>query len=193
MSATDMHSVKQQTAESRAKACAELVTGEPGEPWLVWCDTDYEADAIKSALHGVDSVVEIRGSHSPEAKESAVLGFIDGSHRVLVTKPSIAGQGLNFQHCARTAYVGRSFSYEAWYQSVRRFWRFGQKRSVECYVVVAEGEDQIGRAIERKATEHAAMKTAMREAMARDESKESQRKQAYNPTHKGELPSWLNV
>lgn len=193
MSATDMHSVKQQTAESRAKACAELVTGEPGEPWLVWCDTDYEADAIKSALNGLDSVVEIRGSHSPEAKESAVLGFIDGTHRVLVTKPSIAGQGLNFQHCARTAYVGRSFSYEAWYQSVRRFWRFGQKRPVDCYVVVAEGEDQIGRAIDRKASEHAAMKAAMREAMVRDESKESQRKQAYNPTHKGELPSWLNV
>lgn len=191
MSATDMHRVKRQTAAGRADAAASLVASELFEPWVVWCDTDYEADAVMAALKGIPSVVEVRGSYTPEKKEASLEAFADGSARVLVTKPSVCGFGLNWQHCARTVFVGRSFSYEAWYQAVRRFWRFGQSRQVDCFVVVAEGEDAIGRVIDRKAADHAGMKSAMALAMRRSADRSSSLKVSYNPTHIAKVPSWL--
>lgn len=189
MSATDMHKVKRQTSANRAKHAVELVTSD-AEPWVIWCDTDYEADDIKARLKGVGSVVEVRGSFTPEQKENAIEAFCDGSARILVTKPSVCGFGLNFQHCARTVFVGRSFSYESWYQAVRRFWRFGQIRPVDCYVVVAEGEDAIARVIDRKAGDHDSMKREMAKAMSRAHQQTS-RMVAYNPTHKTGVPPWL--
>jgi hypothetical protein len=185
MSATSMHDVKRKTAGNRAKAVAELIDG--SEPWVVWVDSDYEADAVKSLLPGA---AEVRGSHTPEQKEATLRGFADGSIRVLLTKPAICGFGLNWQHCARTAFVGRTFSYEAWYQAVRRFWRFGQKRQVEVHLIVAEGEDAIARVIDRKADDHVTMKAAMRAAMARAAEKSVSRKTFYQPNHKAGVPAW---
>ena len=186
MSATNIHHVKRQTAEARAEAAAALVAAEPGEPWIVWTDTDYEADAVK---HRIAGAIELRGSMTANAKEEAIERFLAG-RETLITKPSIAGMGLNFQHCARMIYVGRSFSYEQFYQSARRCWRFGQTRAVDVHIIVAEGEDQIGRVIDRKAADHAAMKRAMAEAMKRAAQK-SEVKAPYNPTHVGRLPTWL--
>lgn len=187
ISATDMHEVKRVTAEARAARIGELVRD--GEPWLIWCDTDYEADALMAVMP--PDAIEVRGSHPVERKESGLAAFVDGSARILVSKPSVCGFGMNFQHCARMAFVGRSFSYEAWYQAVRRCWRFGQKRQVEVHLIVAEGEDAIGRVIDRKAESHDDMKRAMRAAMARDAGRDATRKVAYQPTHIGRLPSWL--
>jgi hypothetical protein len=164
---------------------------EPGEPWVIWCDTDYEADAITAAFGDAPSVVEVRGSMSADAKEAGLDAFADGEARVMVTKPSVAGFGLNWQHCARTVFVGRSFSYESWYQAVRRFWRFGQARQVDVHLVVAEGEDSIARVIDRKADDHDSMKIAMRAAMKRNKGRSSAVKVPYCPTHKARLPSWI--
>jgi hypothetical protein len=186
MSATSMFDVKRKTSANRAKAAADLIDG--SEPWVIWCDTDNEADAIKALI---PHAVEVRGSHTPEQKEATLRGFADGTHRVLITKGSICGFGLNWQHCARTAFVGRTFSYESWYQAVRRFWRFGQKREVEVHLIVAEGEDAIARVIDRKADDHAVMKKAMRAAMARASEKSVTRKTAYSATHKAKVPAWL--
>jgi hypothetical protein len=186
MSATSMHDVKRKTATNRAQRIADLVSSD-NETWVIWCDTDYEADAIKALL---PDVAEVRGSHSAEQKEATLRAFADGSIRVILTKPSICGFGLNWQHCARTAFVGRTFSYETWYQAVRRFWRFGQKRIVEAHLVVAEGEDAIARVIDRKADDHASMKIAMRAAMLRASEKHVTRKTIYRPTHSAEAPSW---
>ena len=111
----------------------------------------------------------------------------------MVTKPRIASQGMNYQHCARQIFVGRSFSYEAWYQAVRRSHRFGQQRPVHVHIVVAEGEDQIGRVIDRKAEDHAIMQAAMRAASKRAMGRMSVVKVPYNPTHEGRLPTWLSV
>ena len=187
VSATEMFAVKRQTAEARAARIGELVRD--GEPWLVWCDTDHEADALMAVMPS--DAVEVRGSHPVERKESGLAAFVDGSARILVSKPSICGFGMNFQHCARMAFVGRTFSYEAWFQAVRRCWRFGQKRQVEVHLIVAEGEDAIGRVIDRKAESHDDMKRAMRAAMARDAGRDATRKVAYQPHHIGRLPSWL--
>ena len=186
MSATNIHRIKRQTADARAEAASSLVNADPAEPWLVWTDTDYEADSVK---HRLPDAIELRGSMTASAKEDAIERFLAG-RETLITKPSIAGMGLNFQHCARMIYVGRSFSYEQFYQSVRRCWRFGQTREVDVHIIVAEGEDQIGRVIDRKAADHAAMKRAMADAMKRSAQK-SEVKVPYSPTHIGRLPTWL--
>jgi hypothetical protein len=89
------------------------------------------------------------------------------------------------------AFVGRSFSYEAWYQAVRRCWRFGQTRPVDVHLIVAEGEEQIGRVIDRKAEDHKTMKRAMADAMRRSRAQSSVLKVIYDPKHEGRMPAWL--
>lgn len=188
MSATSLHDIKRQTSVARAEVVAALVRAEPAEAWVLWCDTDYEADAIHKA---VPDAVEIRGSQSIDEKEEKLAAFASGEARYLIGKPSMLGFGLNWQHCARVAFVGRSYSYESYYQAVRRCWRFGQKRDVNVHLVLAEGEAEIGRVIDRKADDHDKMRNAMRAAMARADDRVTETKVAYNPTHKGKIPSWL--
>lgn len=188
VSATEMHRIKRQTVGARARICADLVNNERGEQWVVWCDTDYEADALRALI--LDAV-EVRGSHPAEWKERNIEAFLDGAARCLITKPSICGHGLNLQFCRRTVFVGRSFSYEQWYQAVRRFWRYGQKHPVQCHLVVAEGEDAIGRVIDRKSDDHRKMKEAMRAAMRRAMGRDARVKVAYDPQHSARIPRWL--
>lgn len=188
VSATTLHDVKRQTAGARAEACASLVPA--SDACVIWCDTDYEADALLGAIPGA---VEVRGSHAAERKEETLAAFADGRARVLITKPSVAGFGMNWQHCSVMIFAGRSFSYEAWYQAVRRCWRFGQKRAVTCHLIVAEGEDQIGRVIDRKSADHTRMKRAMGEAMRRAMAAEAGVRVPYQPNHKGEWASWLSA
>lgn len=185
VSATGMHNVKRQTAAARAAVVAGLIAAEPDEPWVVWCDTDYEADALRAVI---PHAAEVRGSHSVDKKEAALRNFAAGGG-VLITKPSVCGFGLNWQHCARMAFVGRTFSYESYYQAIRRCWRFGQRREVVAHVVVADGEDLIADALGRKEERHKTMKAAM--SGAQTEGDVASVKIAYNPTHKGDIPSWL--
>lgn len=186
VSATNMFDLKRQTAVARADKAASLVTDD--DYWLLWVDTNDEADALKSRL---PNAVEVRGSMSIEEKEETLDAFATGQAKALVIKPSIGGQGLNLQHCANMAYVGRTFSYEAWYQSVRRCWRFGQTRPVNVHLIVAEGEDQIGRVIDRKSDDHASMKAAMALAMARATGRRPEQLKPYNPQSKFRMPSWI--
>lgn len=187
MSATKVFAVKRKTAAARARIVAKLITADR-EPWIVWCDTNDEADALKAVL---PEAGEVRGSDSIEEKERTIAAFCDGSLRVVISKASIMGFGLNLQFCARMAFLGRSFSYESYYQAVRRCWRFGQTREVEVHLIVAEGEDAIGRVIDRKAGDHGRMKAEMVAAMARAIGTASARKVAYEPTYKGRMPIWL--
>lgn len=192
VSATGMHTLKRHTAEARAVIAADIVRSEPTEPWVLWVDTDYEAEAVFDALRGVEGVAEVRGTMPAERKECTIEGFSTGAVRVLLTKSSVTGFGLNWQHCARTIFVGRSFSYESWYQAIRRLWRFGQTRTVECHLIVAEGEETIGRVIDRKSGEHESMKRAMAEAMKRSIGCKSAVRVPYRPTYTGRLPAWMS-
>lgn len=187
LSATNVHAEKRKTAPQRAAKVAELVAAEPDEPWLVWCETDYEADALLAAI---PEAVDVRGSQSVEVKEQRLMDFAAGRIRVLVTKPSLAGFGLNFQHCARVAFVGVSYSYEQLYQAIRRCWRYGQKRPVLAYVVLAATEHAVLDAVLEKQAAHEAMKRSMFEAMRRATARES-RKAPYLPSHRAPLPAWL--
>jgi hypothetical protein len=186
MSATSLHKVKRQTRQSRAVSVGAACDLDQKESWLIWCDTNYEADELKKTCGGS----EIRGSMSIEQKEEILEAFSTGQEKRLIAKPSMCGLGLDWSHCARMAFVGRSYSYETWYQAVRRCWRFGQKREVVVHLITAEGEDTIGRVIDRKAGDHADMKEAMRLAM-RHSGQSANVKVAYNPTHTARLPSWI--
>jgi hypothetical protein len=186
LSATNMHDIKRQTAKSRAEMIASLADNP--DPFIVWTDTDYEADAVKAVMR---DAIEVRGSMRIEQKEENLEAFALGQARVIITKPSVAGFGLNWQHAHSMGFVGRSFSYEAWYQAVRRSWRFGQTKPVNVHIAVAEGEDQIGRVIDRKATDHDIMRDAMTKAMRRAVNRAAAFKITYNPTHTGMIPSWL--
>ncbi|GGE18324.1 hypothetical protein GCM10011390_41890 [Aureimonas endophytica] len=188
-SATSIHVEKRLTVDDRADLVAECIDSDPEESWIVWCDTDYEADAVNARMPDAQ---EVRGSMPLATKEARLDAFSRGSLRVLVTKPSIAGYGLNWQHCARMAFVGLSFSYENYYQAIRRCWRFGQTRPVEVHIAMADTEAAIKRVIDRKAGDHAAMKREMQGAM-RAAHQSHERKITYSPNMEAGLPAWLSA
>jgi hypothetical protein len=147
--------VRRQTLDARVEKTAALAAGK--DQWIVWCGLNDEAQALAE----IDGAVNVEGGWSPDAKAEALEAFQDGEVRVLVTKPSIAGFGMNFQNCSRMAFVGLSDSYESYYQAIRRSWRFGQTEPVEAHIVVSELEMGIVANVRRKETEAASMQSAL--------------------------------
>lgn len=151
--ALSIHRERRLTIEDRARITAEIVAAEDS-PCVVWVDTNYEADAIRALI---PQAIEVRGSDKAEEKEERLHGFSLGSIRCLITKPSIAGYGLNWQGCHRMVFAGLSFSFEDMHQAVRRCWRFGQTNPVDVHVIATHTESQVLRAITRKAEQHELM------------------------------------
>lgn len=156
--------VRKATLRPRCEHAAGLVAAEPGEPWLLWCGTNDEADLLARLI---PDAVNIHGSLSPEEKAAGLLGFADGTIRRLITKPKIASFGMNWQRCARMAFVGLSDSFEQYYQGIRRCWRFGQARPVHAHVVLTEIEAPIAANIARKENEAAGIHEALVAEMRR--------------------------
>ncbi len=154
--------VQRDSIEDRCKKVAEIVAKEPDEPWLIWCHLNDEAETLASLIPGA---VNVQGSDTVEYKTKNMLGFSHGQVRVLVSKPKICGFGMNWQHCARMAFVGLDDSFEKFYQAVRRCYRFGQKRNVQVHVVIAESEGMILRNLKRKEQQHHEMSASMIEHM----------------------------
>lgn len=152
---------RRDTIEDRVAECAAIANA-TDEPFLVWCNLNDESAQIKAAVNGS---VEVKGSDANAHKEKAMLGFTAGDVRCLVTKPSIAGFGMNWQHCNNMAFVGLSDSYEQFYQAVRRCWRFGQKKPVNVYVITAETEGAVVANIKRKEADAMQMAENMVEHM----------------------------
>jgi len=186
-SATSIHREKRLTRDSRADVIGDIVAKDRGEPWIVWCETNDEADALMARI---PDAVEVRGSQTADEKEEKLIAFSRGDVSCIITKPSIAGFGLNWQHCARQAFVGLSFSYESYYQAVRRSWRFGQKRPVHVHIACADTERAIYETVSRKAGDHEDMKESMARAM-RIAAKGRQVKISYQPKKRTTLPAWL--
>lgn len=157
MSATNLHKEMRLTAADRAQSVAELVNGSP-ETWVIWCNTNYEADEL---VRRIPEAVEVRGSESMVEKERKLTAFTQGKVRVIITKPGIAGYGLNWQHCSHTAFVGLSYSMEDFYQAVRRLYRFGQRQPVEVVIVAAQTETPLVTTLERKLQAHLQMSEGM--------------------------------
>ena len=163
LSATNVHEEKRWTCETRCRKAASLANVKKGLS-LIWCDTNYEADELKRLIPGS---VEIRGTDKERVKEKAFQDFASGKIKKLITKPSIAGFGLNFQLCNHEVFAGLSYSFEEYYQAVRRCWRFGQKNPVTVDIVLADSESAIESAIARKDADHALMQSGMSAAMRR--------------------------
>jgi len=136
---------KKRTIRERCERAAELASH--GEPVLLWCQFNEEADLLEQMIPGA---MQVAGSHRDEVKEERFMAFIDGGIRALITKPKIGALGLNFQHCAHMIDFP-SHSFEQYYQGVRRCWRFGQKREVVVDTVMTEGERKIIENRRRKA------------------------------------------
>jgi superfamily II DNA or RNA helicase len=138
--------MRRRTLAARVDRAAKLVVNNPG-PWILWCGLNSEADALAGSIPGS---VNVHGSLEPDDKAKLLLGFADGDFEVLITKPSIASQGLNYQHCNRMAFVGLGDSYEQYYQAIRRCYRYGQTEVVRAHVIVSDLETQIADNVKRK-------------------------------------------
>lgn len=189
----DRAAVRKDTMEERVAAAVALVAREPDQPWLLWAGLNSEADALTAAILGA---VQVQGSDSPEEKARLLVDFAEGRLQVLVTKVSIAGLGLNLQRCARMAFVGLSDSYEAYYQAIRRCWRYGQQREVRAYVVLTDLEETIYANVLRKEAE--AEQTARElvkhvAAFERAEIGAARMRDSYSASVLMTLPRWLKA
>lgn len=158
----ERRAARRDSLPSRVAAAADIINASSG-PWVVWCNLNAEGDALERAI---PDAIQIAGADSADVKEQRLLRFLDGSARVLVTKPTVAGFGLNLQHCHNVAFVGLSDSWEQYYQAVRRCWRFGQTQPVDCYIITAETEGAVVKNIERKEKQANEMMTSLVDHMA---------------------------
>lgn len=188
---SERRDARRASMSSRVSACAEMVNADR-EPWIVWCDLNAEGDALRAAI---PDAVEIRGSDDPDVKEQRLIDFAAGRIRVLITKPSIAGFGLNWQHCARMAFVGVTDSWEAYYQAVRRCWRFGQRREVSVHIFASELEGAVVSNLQRKERDAKAMADALsaetRDAVMYEVTGATRQSNPYSPARKVNIPAWL--
>lgn len=153
--------VRRASLSERVAKCAEIVS-QSREQWLVWCDLNDESKALAAAI---PDAVEVVGSDSREFKTRAALDFVSGKTRVVVTKPSIWGFGLNLQNCRNMVFVGLSDSFEQIYQAERRCWRFGQDRIVNIHVITSDGDGPVVQNIHRKEADYDRMIDGMVEHM----------------------------
>jgi DNA modification methylase len=141
--------VRRISIDARVAKCAALVNGST-EQWIVWCDLNDESTALAKAI---PDAVEVSGPDTVAHKRQTALDFIAGKIRVVVTKGSIWGFGMNLQNCWNLAKVGLSDSFEKVYQIDRRCWRFGQTHAVNAHLIVSDGDGPVVRNIAAKETE----------------------------------------
>lgn len=188
----DRAAVRRQTISDRVAAVARLIEAEPDEPWTIWCGLNTEQDAVAAALG--DRCVSIHGSLVPDEKVSRAERWQRREVPYLVTKGTIYGHGVNWQHCARTAFVGLSDSFELYHQILRRHWRFGQTRSVHAYIVLTEPEEAIYANVLRKEREFEAVTGELVAQVAEFEKAELStgvRRESVSHGQPMRLPHWL--
>jgi len=175
----------------RVSECASIVNADR-QPWVVWCDLNAEGDALTSAI---DGAVQIAGADDSDVKTQRLQDFAAGKSRVLVSKPSICGFGLNWQHAARMAFVGVTDSYEAYYQAVRRCWRFGQKRDVHVHVFASDAEGAVVANLKRKERDAVSMAESLsaetRGAVMSEVSGSCRETNSHNAAHAVKVPAFL--
>jgi len=185
MSATSFHEEKRLTLRQRCERAADLATHD--KPVTVWCETNDESATLAKMIPGA---VEVHGALDADEKERRILSFIDGSSRAMVTKPKLAGFGLNLQHCAHAVFASISFSYEQHYQAVRRSHRFGQSERVRNDIVISDTEASIWEIINVKSKKHDEMKRRMADAMRKAQSSTETRVKYERPLELA-FPAWI--
>lgn len=164
VSATDIHKVKRESLSLRLERTKAIVESLPDEPIVIWCEQNIESEKLYEAFKHLGAV-EVRGNEKPEVKERKLIAFTNGDSRIIITKPSIAGMGLNWQHCAHAIFFSPSFSFENEYQAIGRNHRFGQMREVHIYMIVSETESNISDIVKRKRLAFDEMQKKMNKAM----------------------------
>lgn len=191
---SERRDARRMSMEDRVRECAKRVNGEQAEPWVVWCDLNDESTALTQAI---DGAIEIRGSDDVDTKEERLQAFAQGKARVLVSKPSICGWGLNWQHAARMAFVGVTDSYEAYYQAVRRCWRFGQTRDVHVHMFASKAEGAVVANLKRKEREAAQMAESLsaetRDAVMTEVTGSTRQTNAHDASKAVNVPSFLRA
>ena len=189
----DRRNARRQSMVERVRECAAICNSTDAA-WVVWCDLNAEGDALTAAINGA---VQISGADDTETKERRLHDFAHGKIRVLVSKPSICGFGLNWQHCSHMAFVGVTDSFEAYYQAVRRSWRFGQTKPVNVHIFASNQEGAVVANLKRK--EHDAKKMADAMALETIDAVRSSvignRKEtnAYAPNTRIQLPDFMRA
>jgi hypothetical protein len=176
---TEQRLEKRNTIDKRCQLAADLISND--QPCVLWCQLNAEGDTLESLIP--DSV-QVSGRDTDQQKERKLNGFSKGKIRVLITKPKIGGFGLNWQHCPNVVYFP-TWSHESYYQAIRRCWRFGQNKPVNCHLVYTEAERNVVNGMLRKERQSQEMYDGITRAMNRTiEAK----KESSNPIR---LPEWL--
>jgi hypothetical protein len=179
------------TTDDRVKKAAEIAN-DSKECFVVWCNLNSESEMLAKSI---DGAVELTGSMTEAKKLDILHNFANGNIRVLISKPSLTGFGLNWQHCHNTIFVGLNDSFEQIYQAVRRFWRFGQKNEVYAHFIASELEGAVVANIKRKEiqAEHMAnqMIAHMADLCAVNVRGAIRETLSYTPQEKMEIPAWL--
>lgn len=183
---------RRDTVEERVALASSITPND--RPFVWWCNLNAEADALAKAIPGA---VNLHGGLKDSEKERILVDFSEGRIRVLITKPSLAGFGMNWQHCADTGFVGLNDSFEQVFQAIRRFWRFGQKKPVNVHFIAAETEGAVVANLRRKEADAERMAAAMVMHMADLSSQEvrgmSRTVADYNPQQPFIIPEFLEA
>lgn len=190
LSLTERRQARRDSLEIRCQKAAELVNTS-SDKWLVWCDLNDEADLANKLI---DNSVNVQGSDSDEYKAKNMLDFANGDLKCLITKPKIAGYGMNWQICHKVIFLGLSDSFEAFYQAVRRCWRFGQTEDVDVYVIISYCEGAVLDNVQRKQDEADKMKQNLieltKDLTKRELTATSRITSEYQPSITMILPKW---
>jgi hypothetical protein len=186
----ERNTARRDTVNARVSKASEIANGIDGQ-CLVWCHLNDESQLLTSLIN---DAVEVTGSDDPEKKARNLLGFASNDVKKLVSKPKIAGFGMNYQNCNQMIFVGLSDSWEQFYQAVRRCWRYGQKKPVHVHIISADVEGAVLANIKRKEEQNRILKAEMIEVM-KDKTlaqfgKASQEKTEYKPTKQMGIPTW---
>jgi superfamily II DNA or RNA helicase len=189
---SDQRATRRATLSKRVEVATSLA--DTSEPVIIWCEMNDESTEIAKAIG--KSAVEVTGSDDVDTKQEKLSRFASGDARVVVTKPSIAGFGLNWQHCARQVFAGASHSYEQTYQAIRRSWRFGQTRAVDIHIIRAETEQLVIDNYRRKEAEAARLGAEMAAQVldsvrAEVQGVSAREWNAYNANQAMVCPTWL--
>jgi superfamily II DNA or RNA helicase len=187
----DRNRARKDTVDARVEQASIIANGLNGQV-LVWCHLNDESEKLSAEIN---NAVEVTGSDPAEHKSATMLGFARGEVRALVSKPKIAGFGMNWQNCNQMVFVGLSDSWEQFYQSVRRCWRYGQTKPVHVHIVSADVEGGVLANIKRKESQHRELKAEMIQIMRQKTlaqlGRAEQEKTEYNANNRMEMPKWV--
>jgi len=191
-SLTERRAAKRESINHRVELAAKLIN-DSDESWIAWCHLNDEQDALEKSINR--EVVSVRGADKIEHKVDGLSGFSSGKYKNIVSKPSIAGFGMNWQHSHNMVFTGMDDSFEKFYQAVRRQYRFGQTKPVNVHIIYSDAEGNVKANIERKQKQHEELSRnmvgCMREIMQKEISGATINKTEYNPQVKMETPLWM--